>query len=75
LNFYRYYHFIVHIVNFIVKLVVDSQNKHIPGKHKKLLSDFAGRGKTLNQERPGNPGYKETGGFPLYSNTNVNKNS
>ena len=56
-----------------VKLECDKQNKHIIGKHnyepgksifehtdpESLIKNFAGKGKPMNKEVPGNPNYKE----------------
>lgn len=56
-----------------VKIEIDKQNKHIVGKHnyecgksifehsdpERLIKDFAGKGKAINNEIPGNPNYRE----------------
>jgi tetratricopeptide (TPR) repeat protein len=56
-----------------IRLISDQQNKHIPGKHnyqhgksvfehkdpQGLLCKFAGKGRPLNNEMPGNANYRE----------------
>lgn len=63
-----------------IKLIENSQNKHIPGKHnyelqnsifdhpnpQGLLQKFAGKGKKVGEELAGNPGYKEIVDFKEY---------
>lgn len=70
-----------------VKIHWDRQNKHIPGKHnyepgksifehnnpQKLLDDFAGKGRSMSQDLPGNLGYKEAVDFSEHIGVWINK--